>query len=597
MRAPAFLRWLLPLAAALPSPLAAQATAVALGTKVEAPFTDLRWQRRRLDELGASATTVLYFATIECPMVQRYLPRLDQIARDYMARGVVTVVVNVGPGDSLVDAAGQLVERAPACVFAKDFDLALAIACGVDRTGVAVVLDADRRLVYRGRIDDQHGYGGERQRPSRDDLRAALDDRLAGRAVAVASTEVAGCKITPPAAASDGPAPTWHGAIGALVARHCQECHRPGAVGPFPLLDEAQVHKHAAMLGEVVAEGRMPPWYASSAHGDFVNRRGLSATERDLVRRWLAGGMPSGEASAPRNGMAPAVAEPANANGWRIGAPDLELAMKAPLRLPADGSVPYQYVILPYRFEHDTWVEAIEIKPDNPRVLHHANLARVKFGERFSQDGFITGYVPGGDPMVLDPGTAVRIPAGSALALQAHYVTTGAPEQDRLRVALRFPRQVVQKELQVAIVADFRFEIPAGASAHPVPASRRLRADAIGIGMVAHMHNRGRDMRVTATAPDGSVETLLLVPNYSFDWQQSYRWAAGTKTFARGTKIDALAHFDNSAFNPFNPDPTLAVRFGQQTTDEMMYLFLFWVAQQEQLGLAIDTRTGHVAAR
>jgi hypothetical protein len=258
--------------------------------------------------------------------------------------------------------------------------------------------------------------------------------------------------------------------------------------------------------------------------------------------------------------------------------------------------VPYQYFVLPHRFEHDTWVEALEIKPDNKRVLHHCNLAHVEWGEKWSQDGFITGQVPGGDAMVLDPGTAVRIPAGSVLVLQAHYVTTGQPEQDRLRVGLRFPRVPVQKELHVQIVADFRFAIPPGALAHPVAAHRRFREDAIGIGMFVHMHLRGRDMKVTATPEDGVEETLLLVPNYAFDWQQSYRWAPGQRRFAKGTTVRALAHFDNSRWNPFNPEPEATVRFGQETFDEMMYLFLFYVHEREQLGLPVDPASGRTLA-
>jgi hypothetical protein len=136
--------------------------------------------------------------------------------------------------------------------------------------------------------------------------------------------------------------------------------------------------------------------------------------------------------------------------------------------------------------------------------------------------------------------------------------------------------------------------IPPGARAHPVRAVRTLARDAVGIGMFVHMHLRGRDMKVVAESPDHEEQTLLVVPNYNFDWQQSYRWQPGAKTFARGTKIKALAHFDNSPWNPFNPDPSQAVKFGLETTDEMMYLFLFWVAADEALGLRVDPKTGRV---
>ena len=557
-----------------------------MGHKVDASFTDLRWQRRTLPELGASAATVVFFATIECPLVQRYLPRIGKLAKDYADRGVVVLVVNVGPGDALVDAVGQVSTVAPAAVFGKDFDGTFAAACGVDRTAAALVLDREHHIVYRGRVDDQYGYTGAREKPTRDDLRSALDEVLAAQPVTVASTAISGCRLTPREATQANSAPTFARDIAPLVQRHCQECHRPNGEAPFPLQNEAQFRKHAAMIGEVVDQGRMPPWYGSSAHGSFVNHRGLAAEERATFAAWLQSGMPSGEAAD----LPPPRALPTGA--WRIGEPDQVITIKAPVRLPADGIVPYKYFILPYRFEHDTWVEAIEIKPENPRVLHHCNLARVKLGEKFSQEGFITGYVPGGDAMVLDAGTAVKIPAGTVLALQAHYVTTGEPETDRISVALRYPRSIVQKELQVAIAADFKFEIPPGAMAHPVRASRVLRDDAIGIGMFVHMHLRGRDMTVTQELPNGQSETLLVVPNFNFDWQQSYRWAPLQQRFVKGTRIRALAHYDNSKWNPFNPDPTVPVKFGLETTDEMMYLFLFWVREHEQLGLHVDPATG-----
>ncbi len=582
--------WLL-LAAALPAqqpPLPAQQPAVPIGAVVDAPFTDLRWQTRRLPELGATTATVLFFATVECPIVQRYLPRLETLAHDYAARGVVVLVVNVGPGDSLVDAAAQVAAAAPTTVFAKDFELALARACGVDRSAAAVVLDHQRQLVYRGRIDDQYGYTAARTEPSRHDLRQALDELLAGAPVLVPETAISGCRITAPLASPAASAPTFAGDVAAILQRHCQECHRPGGQAPFPLLDEAQARKHGAMLAEVVEQGRMPPWYGSARSGAFVNHRGLTADERATIVRWAAAGMPSGDAAdlpPPR---------PLPTGEWRIGEPDLVVEIKAPIRLPADGIVPYKYFLLPYRFDHDTWVEAIEIRPTNGRSLHHCNLARVKFGERFSQDGFITGYVPGGDPLVMDPGTAVCIPAGSALALQAHYVTTGEPEIDRLQVGFRFPRVVVQKAMQVTIVANLRFQIPPGARAHPVRAARTLPADAEGIGMFVHMHLRGRDMLVTTVTPDGDEQRQLVVPNYNFDWQQSYRWPRGAMQFARGTRFEALAHYDNSAWNPWNPDPEQAVHFGLETTDEMMYLFVFWVQQQQALGLSIDPGNGRV---
>lgn len=562
---------------------------VPIGSTVQATFTDLRWQPRRLQELPGDRGVVLFFATIECPLVQRYLPRFQEFAERYGGKGIGFVVANVGTGDGMVDAVGQATLHAPAAVFAKDFDGSLSHACGVDRTATVVLLDQERKLRYRGRIDGQYRYSGASPSPGRKDLELALEQFLTGQPIEVAETPVEGCRITmPKAAPAAGAVPTFCRDIAPLLQEHCQECHRPGGEAPFALLTAAEAQKHAEMIGEVVGQQRMPPWYGSSRHGDFANVRVMPQPARDTIARWVAGGAPAGDpADLPSPRQWPATE-------WRIGEPDLVLKVPTPIRLPADGYVPYKYFVLPYHFEQDTWVEAIEIKPRDKRALHHCNLARVKWGEQFSQDGFITGQVPGGDAMVLEPGTAVRIPAGSALALQAHYVTTGEPVEDRLWVGLRFPRQPVQREVQVLIVHNNRFEIPPGAGAHPVRASKVLPDDALGIGMFVHMHLRGRDMLVTAQPPEGQGERehVLLVPNYNFDWQQSYRWPSLSKRFAKGTRITALAHFDNSAFNPFNPDPKVPVRFGLETQDEMMYLFLFWLHEHEQLGLEVDPRNG-----
>ncbi|HLQ36769.1 MAG TPA: redoxin family protein, partial [Planctomycetota bacterium] len=572
-----------------PCLLVAQQPPVPIGSVVAAPFTDVRWQSRRLQEFTGARALVVFFTKLDCPIVQRYLPRLQQLAQSQAAAGVQCLAVNSGEGDSLVDAAAQVVELAPSWAAAKDFDGALARACGVDRTATALVLDAERRIRYRGRVDGQYHYNGATPVRGRADLDEALAAVLAGTPVGVEFTEVEGCKLTLPAPAAPSGA-SFCSDIAPLLQQHCQECHRPGGVGPFALLSYTDARQHGAMLGEVVAQGRMPPWYGASKYGEFTNHRGLPAAAKATIATWLLAGMPEGD---PARLPAPRQFPTAE---WRIGEPDVVIKVPGSIKLPADGFLAYKYFVLPYRFEQDTWVEAIEIKPENRRALHHCNLARVKWGEKYQQEGFVTGQVPGGDAMLLDPGTAVKIPAGYVLALQAHYVTTGEPAEDRLRVGLRFPRVAVRQELLVQVAADFRFAIPPGGGAHPVAAARRFNDDAVGIGMFVHMHLRGRDMTITATAPDGGRETLLLVPNYNFDWQQSYRWAPDSKRFTAGTRLSVLAHYDNSPFNPFNPDAEATVRFGEATSDEMLYAFLFYVREHEQLGLQIDPKTGHVLA-
>jgi hypothetical protein len=196
--------------------------------------------------------------------------------------------------------------------------------------------------------------------------------------------------------------------------------------------------------------------------------------------------------------------------------------------------------------------------------------------------------------MNLDRGVAFKIPAGSLLALQIHFVTTGKPETCRISVGLRYAREAVQQQLRHVMLVNTRYTIPPGDPAYPVSASRELPCDAIGVGLFAHMHVRGKDIAFTAKSPDGKTETLLLVPNYSFDWQQPYRWEFGAKRLPKGTRLSCLAHYDNSPFNPFNPDATATVKDGPQTYNEMLNGFVFYVDANERLNLPIDEKTGAV---
>lgn len=570
---------------------------LALGSVAPAfTFTDTRWLPRTLDDFGAKRAFVIVFTTLDCPVAQRVLPRLAEMEPAWRARGVQFLAVDVGPGDELVEVAARAVEQDLAFPVARDFDGSVLRALTPARTPEVVVLDGERKLAYRGRVDARERLGGTSAAEVRADLAEALEDVLAGRPVRVATTPVDGCKITPPRAReAKGPPPAWSDGVREIVQARCAGCHARGRSAPFPLATWSDASAKAAMIAEVVEQGRMPPWFASRASGPFANERRLSALERAALVAWAEGGAPIGDAAG-----GDAVPEPepaAAADVWRIGAPDCVLTVAATTKLPAHGVVPYKVLVLPHVFAADTWVEAVEIRPANRRVVHHANLAWYQIGGEFRTENFITGEVPGGDAMDLGPGTAFCIPRGSVLGLQVHYVTTGVEEEDQISVALRFPRATVQRRLRHVAVADTRFAIPPEAPAHRVVAERALDVDADGIGMFVHMHVRGRDMRFEALEPGRDARTLLLVPNYHFDWQLAYPWKPGAERFAKGTLIRCTAHYDNSPFNPYNPDPKRAVRFGEATTDEMHYGFFFYTARDEALGLDVDPTTGAVRAR
>jgi thiol-disulfide isomerase/thioredoxin len=550
-------------------------------------FKDIRYLTRTLDDLPRSKAYVLVFVNTTCPLVQRYLPRLNQLEKDYRARGVQFLALNVGAEDSIRAVAAQAVEHDAQYPFVKDQGGRCAAALGVKRTPEVVVLDGARKLRYRGRIDDQYRLGGARPRPTRHHLKEALDAVLAGKVVAMPETPVDGCLIT----RAELPVPktpvTFAEHVAPIVRKHCAGCHRPGTTAPFALLTYAQVAGKANAVAEVVRDERMPPWYGAPKHAEFINRRGLTARERETILQWVKGGKRKGDLTKlPKP-------PPADRSPWRIGKPDLIL--KGPThKLPAEGVLGYKYAVLPHLFLRDTWVQGVQILPDNPRVMHHCNMAYVKLGEKFRRSNFITGNVPGSGPMLLEGNVAFRIPGGSLLAMEIHYVTTGKKEKCRISVGFKYASGKIDRALRHYLLEDMRFAIPPGAPAHRVAASRVLDCNAIGVGLFCHMHVRGRDMTFKAHYPRGKSETLLLIPNYNFDWQIPYVWAPGKKRFPRGTRLEAIAHYDNSAFNPFNPDHKATVRYGQQTFHEMMNGFVFFVDANEKLGLDVDGKTGRV---
>lgn len=545
-------------------------------------FKDTHYLTRSLDDLPGKAIVIAFMDT-SCPVAARYVPELKRLEAEFRSKEVRFVALFPGAADSIVTLADFAVKHDIAFPCGKDYDAAAAASLGVTKTPEVAVLDADRKLRYRGRIDDQYRPGGERSKPKRRDLREAITAVLDGKQIEQPTTAVDGCPITIPAK-SGKKSITFAEHVAPILRQHCQECHRPNTVAPFSLVDYRQVSSRAKAIADVVRDGSMPPWYGAPEHMDFVNRRGLSADEKATLLAWLNSDRPEGDSS-----KLPAPLP--DAPEWRIGKPDF-FVNASKHEIPESGDVAYKYAILPYIFMNDTWVDGVEIKPDNPRVLHHCNMAYAKLGEQFSVQNFITGAVPGGEAMTLPEGVAVKIPAGAVLILQIHYVTTGKPEKCQIRVGFRYPRVPVEKQLKLSYVATTRYEIPPFAPAHRVAAIRTLPCDAIGVGMFAHMHVRGKDMTFLAHTPDGKTENLLTVPNYSFSWQHAYRWEFGKKRLPKGTKLECIAHYDNSTFNPYNPNPKAAVLDGDQTAQEMLNGFVFYVDANEKLNLKIDPKTG-----
>jgi mono/diheme cytochrome c family protein len=557
-----------------------------VGSKIDPSairFKDIRCLERTLDDLGPRKATVLVFVTNDCPLVKRYWPTIRELEKKHRSSGVVFAAVNVGNGDTIREMAKQPIEFAVPIHFVKDAGGKAAASFGVTRTPEVVVLDDKNVLRYRGRIDDQHRVGGSVPVAKQNNLDGAIQNVVAGRSVEVAATPVDGCVIASFETAKEAAIPD---AAASTFQKHCVECHTAGGSAPFALDSIEAVRKHAATIAETVADERMPPWYGLSKER-FQNHRGMTDDERRSILAWVKSGVDS--PSQPILQPIP----PKLVDGWEIGKPDRVVTMIGKHSIPASGFVDYKYVVMPTVFTHDVWVEGIEIRASNPKVLHHCNLGYVQVGGDVKRPTFLTGKVPGGHAMQLNGGTAFCIPKGSVLGLQAHYTTTGKEEDCVLSVGLKYAKGPVKHRLRHLEIAAHRFQIPANDPFYKLTATRTLPTSAVAVGMFCHMHTRGRDMTFTAHQPGKPPEELLCIPNYNFDWQQAYQYdPARAPRFAKGTKIECVAHFDNSKFNPFNPDPDRVVPEGQQTYDEMMYGFFFYVDGDENLNLKVDPKTG-----
>ncbi len=348
--------------------------------------------------------------------------------------------------------------------------------------------------------------------------------------------------------------------VAPILYKNCAECHRPTGVAPMALLNYKEVRPWAKSIKERVVDRSMPPWFADPKHGEFSNNPSLSQSEINAITAWVDAGAPKGD----DKDLPPA---PKFTEGWAIGEPDLVLSMKEEYSVPADGVVPYLYFRIPTNFTEDRWVQAVEIKPGDQRVVHHV-IATLEDARR-NRAGSLGGITPNKRAIISPPGSARLVKAGAVIVLQMHYTTVGVATKDRTSVGLIFAKEKPKIVLGGGNAMNTRFVIPAGAANHEVRASKTFEEDTYLYSMMPHMHVRGKDFTYTAVYPDGRSEIVLHVPKYNFDWQLDYELKKPL-FLPKGTRLDCVAHFDNSARNKFNPDPTKDVRWGDQTWEEMM---------------------------
>ena len=393
------------------------------------------------------------------------------------------------------------------------------------------------------------------------------------------------------AVSASGPsttAATFTKDIAPILYNSCVECHRTGEIAPMSLVTYQEVRPWAKSIRQRVVDRSMPPWSADPHVGKFSNDPSLTQKQIDTIVGWVDAGAPKGD----DKDLPPAPKFPV---GWTIGKPDVVLAMQEEYTVPADGTVPYLYFTIPTGFTEDKWVRALEIKPGNRSVVHHviaftqepgATRRGNGGGEAERGRGQLGGITPNKTGIVLSPGTARLIKAGSNIVFQMHYTTNGEVTKDRTSIGLIFTKEPPTRTLITGNAMNARFVIPAGEGNHEVKSSTTFKEDVHLTSFMPHMHFRGKDFIYTAVYPDGKSEVLLSVPKYDFNWQLTY---VPEKPIAlpKGTRLDCVAHFDNSTKNKYNPDPTKEVRWGDQTWEEMMIGWFSFTRDVEQRESAV----------
>lgn len=384
--------------------------------------------------------------------------------------------------------------------------------------------------------------------------------------------------------------PTFYKDVLPILQDHCQSCHRPGAIAPMPLVTYEQTRPWANAVVHSVQTRMMPPWFADPRYGRFANDPSLTEQQIAAVSEWAAAGAPTGD-------IHDAPPQRKWAEGWNIPKPDLVVKMPAPVKIPAGGELEYTYEIVPTHFAEDRWVQMSELRPGSPAHVHHAVvyirppnsewLRHAPVGEPFTAStltdpaerreahettsDLLLVYAPGSSPDEWAHGMAKFVPAGSDLVFQMHYTTNGNATKDQTSIGLVFAKTPPLQRVITLQLNNHALIIPPGADDFRVEVQGTLPHDATLLSLFPHMHLRGKRFEYDLVHDDGSVEVLLRV-NYHFHWQLSYKLAE-PRLLKAGTKIRAIAWYDNSKNNPHNPDPSKTVTWGDQTSDEMMVGF------------------------
>jgi tetratricopeptide (TPR) repeat protein/mono/diheme cytochrome c family protein len=383
---------------------------------------------------------------------------------------------------------------------------------------------------------------------------------------------------------------TFNRDIAPIFFRYCANCHRPGEAGPFPLLTYKDAKSHARQIAAVTQSRFMPPWLPEPGDFKFADELRLSGKQIELIAKWVEGGATEGAASD----LPP---KPNFVEGWQNGRPDLIIKAEKPYLLPAKGTDQYWNFIFRTPVNQTRWLKAMEIRPGDKHLVHHANVlvdrtqsARLQESspgagfagmeikiesEAFDPDSHFLFWKPGTVPYTEPDGMALRLDAGTDLVLNIHLQPSGKPEWIQPSLGLYFTDRPANRfPMLVQLENDRKIDIPPSVKDFIVTDEFTLPEDVELLAIYPHAHYLGRDLQAFATYPDGTKKSLVHIPQWNLNWQAVYRYAAPVELPA-GTVVSMRYSYDNSDENALNPnDPPKRVTAGNSSSDEMAHLWL-----------------------
>ena len=379
-----------------------------------------------------------------------------------------------------------------------------------------------------------------------------------------------------------GEQPTFNKHIAPIVFEHCASCHRAGEVAPFSLLSYGDVKKRAKQIARVTSERFMPPWKSVEGHGRFIGERRLTQEQIALISRWAAGEVAEGDAAD----LPPA---PKFSDTWVLGTPDIVVKMPEPFEVPADGPDVYRNFVLKLEVPQGKYIKALEYRPSNRRVVHHALFASDSTGKARKEDeadplpgaagslnipgrlfpGSMSAWAPGREARPLPDGISMPWKNSHDLVLQLHLHPSGKREVEQSSIGFFLTDEPPRRSMVDVMLLDRNIDIPPGEAAFRTRDELTVPVEMEVLALFPHMHMLGRDFKITAVPPQGDSFSLIWINDWDFNWQSLYQCEPPVRLPA-GTKVVVEGLHDNSAANVRNPnDPPARVTFGEQTSNEM----------------------------